>query len=157
MPGYRGSLIFRTDVRRHLWALRRVVEDRFAATDRYGAVDRRVVAAAADRRGEEEAAADRSAEVDRRAVEDHFAGVDRNEAADRYAGVAHFAQADRCVAADRCAAVVHTSVARPLAEDLTPPARVVVKPDPVVVLIPRFVRALLGAAQCEPEQQTSLA
>ena len=84
-------------------------------------------------------AADRSAEVDRRAVEDHFAGVDRNEAA------------------DRCAGVVHTSVARRLAEDLKPPARVVVKQNPVVVLIPRFVRALLVAAQCEPEQQTSLA
>ena len=93
--------------------------------------------------------------VDHYAVADRYAVVAHFAQADRYAAVAHFAQADRYAAgahfaqADRCAAV-HMSAARPpLVLDLTTQARLDVTWDRAVVLIRRFVRALLVATRCQ--------
>ena len=69
-------------------------------------------------------------------MEDHSAAVDR------FAVVARFAQVDRCAAVDHSATAVRMLAARPSVVGLTPQARLCVTPDPAVVLIPRFVRAL---------------
>ena len=123
--------------------------DHSAEVDHFAEADRRAVA-------------DRSAAEDRREAAakaaDHYAAEDRYGEEDRFAVVARFAQegrcaeADRYAAADRCAVVARMLAAQLSVGDLKPQARLVVTPDQAVATIPRFVRALLVAAQCPPWQ-----